>query len=291
MQKNAIIFDIQHFSVGDGPGIRTTIFFKDCPLHCAWCHNPEAFLSYPQVMLTNSACQNCGACKEVCPNGCHVFCEGNHTYRMENCIVCGRCITACLSGALRTVGKPYTVDEILAEVLSDKNFYITSGGGVTLSGGECLLQKEFCVELLQRLHKEGIHTAVDTCGYVPKDTLEAILPYTDLFLYDIKAIDEDVHKRCTGADNRRILENLMYLVEEKANIEIRIPYVPGWNECEIPKIEAYLSQLECRPVVRILPYHDYAAEKYAGLGLSYTLPGKLPTEEEIEVAAGLFANN
>ena len=263
----ATIFEIKHFAVHDGNGIRTTVFFKGCPLRCVWCHNPEGLSFEPQEAFYAHKCIGCGECK-------------NDGFTHENCL-----------GEARVLyGKEITVDELLPMLLEDKDFYETSGGGVTLSGGECLTQADFCAELLKRLKENGIHTAVDTCGFVSKESLDKVIPYTDVFLYDIKAYDEDVHIRCTSASNRRIFENLVYLNSLGKNIEIRIPYVPDYNDDQIEKIARFLAPLQSITKIRVLPYHNYAGSKYKALDIVNTLPEKLPTDEEIQRAAENIKN-
>jgi len=178
---------------------------------------------------------------------------------------------------------------LLPRLLEDRDFYETSGGGVTLSGGECLCQADFCEALLKALKEKGIHTAVDTCGFVPKAAFEKVLPYTDLFLYDIKAFDEAVHIRCTGQSNQRILENLVWLDSLGKKIEIRIPYVPDYNDTQTEKIAAFLKSLKSITAVKVLPYHNYAGSKYAALGMENTLPERLPTEAELQAAEATLA--
>ncbi len=180
------------------------------------------------------------------------------------------------------------VDELLSILLADKAFYETSGGGVTLSGGECLCQADFCTELLRTLKAKGIDTAVDTCGFVPKESIDKVLPYTDIFLYDIKAIDEDVHIRCTGQSNKPILENIKYIDALGKTIEVRIPYVPEYNSDQIEKIADFLSTFKQVKAVRLLPYHNYAGSKYKALDFENTLPKILPTNEQIKKAAAIL---
>ena len=261
----ARICDVKRFAVHDGPGIRTTVFFKGCPLKCLWCHNPESISFEPQTAFYENKCIGCGECKK----------EG---FTTEDC----------LGEAKFFYGKEVTVEELLPLVLEDAPFYETSGGGVTLSGGECLCQAEFCAEFLKELKRKGIHTAVDTCGFVSRAALDAVLPYTDLFLYDLKAFDEEVHIRCTGRSNKQILENLLYLDSVGAKIEIRIPFVPDCNSDQIEKIAVFLKPLQSIKKVKVLPYHNYAGSKYAALGMENTLPETLPTEEEIQKAQALF---
>ena len=272
----AVIFDIERNSYVDGPGIRTTVFFKGCNLRCAWCHNPESQSAVPQMMFYKSKCTWCGKCREKCPNS------------LEKCELCGKCTVYCPNDAREICGKEYTVEEILKEILKDKALYQASDGGVTLSGGECLMQADFCAELLKRLKQNGIHTAVDTCGFVPRNSFDKVIPYTDVFLYDVKAYDKSVHVKCTGRPNGHILENLTYLDESGKSIEIRIPYVPDYNDGEIEKIARFLSGLKNIIKIRVLPYHNYAGSKYAALNMENTLPERLPTDKELESAKKLI---
>ena len=257
----ALICDIKRFAVHDGDGIRTTVFFKGCPLKCVWCHNPEGISFKSQTAFYQNKCIGCGQCKK------DDFTVGD-----------------CLGGARVLYGKEMTVKELLPLLLEDRDFYETSGGGVTLSGGECLCQADFCTALLKALKQEEIHTAVDTCGFVPKESIDKVMPYTDVFLYDIKAIDEAVHIQCTGQSNKRILENLKYIDAMDKAIEVRVPYVPEYNDRQIEKIASFLKTLKNVRAVKVLPYHNYAGSKYSALGIENTLPKSLPTEEELEKA-------
>ena len=258
---NATIFEIKRFAVHDGDGIRTTVFFKGCPLRCVWCHNPEGLTFEVQEAFYAHKCIGCEECKK----------EG---FMPDDCL-----------GEARVLyGKTVTVDELLPILLEDKDFYETSGGGVTLSGGECLIQADFCAELLKELKRLGIHTAVDTCGFVSRNALDKVIPYTDVFLYDIKAYDEDIHIRCTGVSNKQILENLKYLNMLGKKIEIRLPYVPDFNDSQIEKIACFLAPLKNITKIRVLPYHNYAGSKYKALNINVTLPKRLPTDEEIKQA-------
>lgn len=248
-KMKGMISDIKRFAVHDGDGIRTTVFFKGCPLKCVWCHNPEGISFEPQMAFYKNKCIGCGECEKE-----------------------GFVIEDCLGEARVLYGREVTVGELLPKLLEDKDFYDTSGGGVTLSGGECLCQADFCAELLKKLKEFGIHTAVDTCGFVPVEAIDKVLPYTDIFLYDIKAMDEEVHVKCTGQSNKRILENLKYIDSCDKNIEIRIPCVPNINDNQIGKIEEFLSALKNVKAVKVLPYHNFAGSKYEALGMKNTLP-------------------
>ncbi len=284
----AKILHIKRFAVHDGDGIRTTVFFKGCSLKCVWCHNPEGIDFKPQIAYYENKCIHCGECVTVCPNGAQRILNDMHVFDRENCIGCGACVSQCLREALLYYGKEVTVDEILPLLLEDKDFYDTSGGGVTLSGGECLCQADFCAELLKALKEQGIHTAVDTCGMVSREAFDMVIPYTDIFLYDIKAIDEDVHVKCTGYSNKLILENIKYLDSLAKDIEVRIPYVPDYNDNQMEKIAEFLKPLKNVKKVRVLPYHSYAGSKYEALGMKNSLPKRLPTEEELKQSIADF---
>lgn len=282
------IVEIKRFAVHDGDGIRTTVFFKGCPLKCLWCHNPETLSPKRQLAFYKHKCVMCGKCAEVC--SLHSLSGGIHAINKEKCVLCGRCAEVCPQSAIEVFGTEMTVDEVCAALIKDKSFYDESGGGITLSGGECLLQSEACREILKEMKRCEINTAVDTCGFVAREAIDRVMPYTDTFLYDIKAIDADIHKRCTGQPNGLILDKLMYIDKSGAKTEIRIPYVPGYNDNQIDKIGSFLAQLKNVTGVRVLPYHNYAASKYAALGIEDTLPKTLPSEDEISKAKDILKN-
>ncbi len=283
------IFDIKHFAVHDGPGIRTTVFFKGCPLKCIWCHNPESISREKQLGFLGHKCVNCGRCSVVCPAGAHTIdAEGRHRFDRAKCTACGTCVGACMTKALTLYGKSASVEELVEELLEDRDFYETTGGGVTLSGGECMTQADFCAQLLKALKERGIHTAVDTCGFVSRETLDKVIPYTDLFLYDMKAVDEEVHLSCTSRPNGIILDNLQYLNDRGCQIEIRIPFVPGWNDGQVEKMGKILGSLQNVVGVRVLPYHNYAGTKYRSLDMQDTLPEQIPTDEELKQAKDIL---
>ena len=261
----AMIFDIQRNSFVDGPGIRTTVFFKGCNLRCRWCHNPESQSFEKQMMFYKDKCTGCGKCREVCPN------------HLQSCDFCGKCELYCPAEARKICGREYTPAEVLAEVIKDKAFYENSGGGVTFSGGECMLQLDFLCEILEKCKSAGIHTAVDTAGNVPWKSFEKILPFTDLFLYDIKAFGAELHRKGTGVSNELILENLKNL-SGRSDIIIRIPVIGGYNDNdeEIRQIADFLKQIKIIKV-ELLPYHAMGEHKYTALGRnpeSFNVPNK-----------------
>jgi len=276
--KTATIFDIERNSYVDGPGIRTTVFFKGCNLRCAWCHNPESQSPKPQMMFFKNKCTGCGKCKEKCPN------------HLESCEICGKCTLYCPHDAREICGKEYTVDEVVREILKDKAFYEASGGGVTFSGGECMLQIDFLEDLLKECQKNGIHTAVDTAGYVPFEQFEQILPYTVLILYDIKCFDSEKHKQYTGVGNELILENLKRLLATDKSVWIRIPIIPTVNDTEeeIRSIRSFLLSCGTPEKVELLPYHAMGEHKYAAIGKKVKM-FSVPSEEKIRQLKNIFS--
>ena len=274
-------YDIQGFSVQDGPGIRTTVFLKGCPLRCPWCHSPESQEFPTQLNWMKIRCVGidlCGKCLEACPNGCIVAGEpeedalGNPirypVVSKEHCTECGACANACKANALYMCGEDKTVDEVMHRLLRDKPFFDTSGGGVTVSGGECLCQPEFTLELLKRCKEAGIHTAVDTTGYVRWEIIEKVLPYTDLFLYDLKCMDSALHKQVIGVPNELILDNARKIAQHGGKMQIRIPTIPMFNESEasFEKYAEFLNEIrDAVELVQLLPYHTYGLSKHERL--------------------------
>lgn len=286
--STARIVDIKHFAVHDGPGIRSTVFLKGCPLRCLWCHNPESVRPEPELAVL-AKCMKCGACASVCR--CHRVGNGVHTIDRKCCTACGKCLDACLYDALVLYGRRVTPEEVCREVLADRIFYAQSGGGVTVSGGEPLLRPQFCAELFSLLRSEGIHCAADTCGEVPWSAFETMLPVTDLFLYDLKQMDSAKHRACTGVPNERILANLKRLSETGAPIEIRMPVVPGLNDADADFASAgrFLAGLRNIAGVRLLAYHSFARSKYDSVGHSDTMPqAETPSGEHLRHLAGIL---
>ena len=279
------ILNTKRFEIHDGPGMRTTLFLKGCPLRCKWCHNPESYTKTPQLAFYEHKCINCGICASVCSVTAHSIENGVHIFDREKCISCGKCADACPKEALMLFGKSVEPSDIIPTLLDDKIFFDGSGGGVTVSGGEPLMQHGFCKELLKLLKENGVHTAVDTSLYASRESLDAVMPYADMFLIDIKAIDSDVHKKCTGVENDVILDNIRYVDSLGKPYEIRIPYVFGENDSEIEKIAQFIKTLKNADRVKLLAYHDLSRTKYSALGMSYIMGDvKPPSSEEYERA-------
>jgi glycyl-radical enzyme activating protein len=270
---SGILFDIQRFGLHDGPGIRTVVFLKGCPLHCAWCHNPESQARQAQVRFRSEVCAQCGVCVGACDHGAHQLEASGHQYDRTSCEVCGQCIEECVYEALSLTGKLYTVEDVMAIVRRDRTYYEQSGGGMTLTGGEPLAQPGFTEALLEAARSEGVHTCIETSGYATRVVLERVLPWTDLFLYDYKATG-DLHFSLTGVDSRRILANLDYLMRSDARVRLRCPLAPGVNDTDehLQAIAALDARYPALEGIDLLPYHNIANGKYAEYGLINRLP-------------------
>lgn len=263
-----VLFDVKRFALHDGPGIRTTVFLKGCPLSCSWCHNPESQKPEPEMMFWEERCVGCGACVPVCPVGAISISDGLARTDREGCTVCGDCVAACPKGARAIAGGTWSVDRLLDEIEKDVLFYDESGGGVTLSGGEPLAQAPFAVSLLAACRERRIHTVVDTCGHADWEDLESVASVTDLFLYDVKHLDEARHRELTGASNGRILENLRRLDGAGSRLWIRIPVVPGLNDAkdEVVALGRFIADLRSVEAVHLLPFHRGGEKKLVRLG-------------------------
>lgn len=270
LYSHATVFDIQRFSVHDGPGIRTTFFLKGCPLACRWCHNPEGMRAEPQLLYQDEKCILCGACATACRFGVHCIEGGSHRVRFDSCVLCGACVRCCPSQALTVSGRRLRAAEVLNIAARDRVFY-GEAGGVTFSGGEAMLWPEFLHEAAGECHRAGISVAIDTCGFAPFSDFEKLLPYTDLFLYDIKAVTPAVHRAGTGRDNGIILGNYRKLLAAGARVWVRVPVIGGFNadEQEIEKIAAFLKGNPGAEEVVLMPFHFLGKNKYGGLGYPY----------------------
>ena len=273
-----IVFDIQRYSIHDGPGIRTTVFLKGCPLNCQWCHNPESQSSLRELMIWPNRCINCGECAAACSHGA-VLNDGDRfsTIRLR-CTGCGSCVEVCAADAREMVGRETAVESVIAEVERDVAFYDESGGGVTFSGGEPLEQPVFLRSLLEACQEREIHTAVDTCGHVPWEILDTIRSHADLFLFDLKSMDAQAHRDHTGVPNALILENLQALSRAGHEIIVRVPVIPGINDDarNVHQIGVFVASLPHLHAIDLLPYHHAAVDKYKRVDRPYALPGLRP---------------
>lgn len=267
------IFNIQKFCVNDGPGIRTTVFFKGCPLNCVWCHNPESKKAVPEVFYNASKCIKCGKCMAKCDENAHDFSGDVHNYKREKCIVCGKCCDLCPTEALEVAGYEITAEDALKEVLKDKAFYDNSGGGMTLSGGEPMMQYEFALELMKRAKEEGLHTCMETCGFADSEKYREIARYVDIFLFDYKITNKEDHKKYTGVSNDKILANLFMLDEMGKNTVLRCPIIPTINDTDehLLAIAKTANRLKNVLEVNIEPYHPLGSGKSEMLGKDYIL--------------------
>ncbi len=275
------VFNIQKFSVHDGPGIRTTVFLKGCPLSCKWCHNPESISPKPVLAFYSFRCKGCGKCIAACPSGA----LKNGVFDRSLCAGCGKCAKACLYGARELFGYEATAGQVMEKVLEDEIFYQTSGGGMTISGGEPFFQPDFTLALLSAAKKAGLHTAVETNLYAKPEHVRRAAAGVDLFFVDIKFMDPEKHKEYCGADNALILGNIKMLSGLGAKIVFRTPVIPGVNDGELEDIARFINSLPERHPLELLKYHDIGAGKYEALGMSYCLGGVRPEDTEKYAAA------
>jgi pyruvate formate lyase activating enzyme len=290
--RSGLVFNIQRYSVHDGPGIRTTVFLKGCPLRCAWCHNPEGISPKREILVIETRCIGCGECRRVCAHAAESARTGPLP-RMAECELCSACCEACPADARRMVGQEMTVGEVLENVVQDRGFFEDSGGGVTFSGGEPLSQPEFLFELLSTCRSEGVHTAVDTCGMATPEDLLRIARLTDLFLYDLKLVNDSSHARHTGVSNKRILQNLQALGRVHANIWLRVPLIPGVNEhrAALEATARLASKIPGVRQVNVLPFHATGIKKSERLGQAGTAASFLaPSAETVAGAVRIFEN-
>ncbi len=298
---SGLVFNVQKYSLHDGPGIRTTVFLKGCPLHCWWCHNPEGISPEPEIVVAEGRCIACGRCRDACPQGGAEIsaafrsakergdfrgAKGDNTTVIDlpvpECLRCGACVEACSTQARQMLGRRMTAAEVLTEIEKDQLFYDESQGGVTCSGGEPFSQTPFLLELLQACRRREIHTAVDTTGYVDRDALLAVAHWTNLFLYDIKILDDTRHRQYTGVSNSSILENLQLLGREHGNIWVRVPIVPGLNDAasDLEATVRFAASVPGVKQVNLLTYHHTGAYKFSRLGKPYRAASVRPPAPE-----------
>jgi pyruvate formate lyase activating enzyme len=284
-QNMATVFNVQKFCVNDGPGIRTTVFIKGCPLNCLWCHNPESKNIKPELLFRADKCTLCGRCVPACPQGCHEVTAEGHVFNREKCISCGKCTDTCFADALEIAGKEWTADEVIKEVMKDEAFYKNSGGGMTLSGGEPMLSFDFTMELLKKGKEKGLHICMETCGFADSEKYKAVAPYVDIFLWDYKITNSEEHKKYTGVPNDLILKNLFMLDEMGAKTILRCPIIPTVNDTEehFSGIADTANKLKNIIEVNVEPYHPLGKGKSEQLGKEYALTDlTFPEKEKVE---------
>jgi len=279
-KSKGLIFDIQRYSIHDGPGIRTLVFMKGCPLGCIWCCNPESQSPSQEIMVTPNKCIGCKKCVEVCPTGAAE--KKDPLEARELCIVCGSCVKACPSTARQLVGHYMSLEEVIEEVEKDLLFYRRSGGGITVTGGEPLMQADFVRMLLKRCQEKGIHTALETCGYAEWEDFKKVLEYVDLTLYDIKYMNSEKHRELIGAGNELILQNAKKVAKLGKDMVIRVPVIPDCNDSleNMEAIAEFARTLEGVEEIHLLPYHRLGESKYDRLGKNYKLKGVKPLDKE-----------
>jgi len=288
--EKGLIFNVQRFSLHDGPGIRTTIFFKGCPLRCSWCQNPEGIEPNPQLLCYANRCIGCESCLNVCPEKAISITPRGPEIDYLSCRACFECTAVCPTGALEQAGRAEAVSALVEEGLKDRFIFEQSGGGVSFSGGEPLMQPDFLLTLLKAFKNEGVHTVVDTCGYADRSIMEAVLDWADMVIFDLKFVDDDKSVKHTGVNCRQIVENLKLLLEAGTPYRIRMPIIPTINDSreDIGSLAGLLKELKIGEL-EIIPYHRYGSAKYARLGLDYTL-GDLeqPSADSLEEAINIF---
>ena len=287
MSETGIVFDIQRCSLHDGPGIRTTVFVKGCQLNCLWCHNPESLSFKPQLSYNELQCVNCLSCVRACEFDAHLIdSHGQHMIDFAKCVACGKCVDGCQGNAMRVIGDEMDVDQVMKTVIRDRAFYERSGGGITVSGGEPMMQKDFTKELLEKAKLEGVHTCIETNLAVPQEWYAEILPLVDLFLCDYKATDPVLHERLTGQRNEQILDNLDFLYRQEKSIVLRCPMIPAVNDNDdhLKAIARLCQDYPNLVGVELMAYHNLGVAKSEHIGEEAPLPDVKPATKEIQEA-------
>lgn len=281
-ELNGLIFDIKRFAVHDGPGIRTTVFLKGCPLQCMWCHSPESQRPFPELMYYTNLCNHCNECVTICPTQAQTT-DATHKILQSRCTHCGRCATACYSGALKLVGKYVRVGALLIELQKDASFYLQSQGGITLSGGEPTLQPQFTQALLKACRSQHFHTVIETCGYATWSIFQKILPHVNLVLYDLKHLNRAQHIQYTGVPNDLILQNLYRLDQTDTHFIIRVPVIPTINDAleDVNALATFCGSLHHLKHIELLPYHRLGVSKYQHLDRPYSLLDLCPPQDDV----------
>ncbi|MBP2033965.1 pyruvate formate lyase activating enzyme [Clostridium algifaecis] len=293
MKNKALVFNIQRYSIYDGPGIRTIVFLKGCPLSCLWCSNPESQSINPQVIFSANKCINCGACVEKCNSGASILKDGKVQFQIEKCTSCAQCLDVCPTNARQIIGEIRTIDEVIREVEKDRQFYINSNGGVTFSGGEPTLHYEFLEEIVPKLKEKAIHVAIETTGYCEWTKFWRAVKDMDLILFDLKQMNNEKHKQYTGVENNIILQNAEKISKLKETV-FRIPVIPEYNDNieNFREIINMIERIKFKGKVNLLPYHLYGKAKYNKIGKIYKLfDVETPSKEKMNKILNIFKKN